>query len=177
MSQRDSGYERKEIDRYDTPAWVTAALSPHLHKLAHHLWEPACGSGAMADALRGAGYSVTATDITTGDDFLNTEVPPDPFIQAIVTNPPYALAREFVEHSLALVRPVGGVVAMLLRTDYDHAKTRQHLFGQCPQFAKKLVLTKRIVWFEGPKAAPSFNHAWYVWNWTHGGRPTIGYAP
>jgi hypothetical protein len=30
MSQRDSGYERKERDLYETPAWVTEALLPHL---------------------------------------------------------------------------------------------------------------------------------------------------
>jgi hypothetical protein len=32
------------------------------------------------------------------------------------------------------------------------------LFHGCPAFAKKLVLTRRIVWFDGGKAAPSFNH-------------------
>jgi len=30
MSQRDSGYERKERDLYETPAWVTEAVIPHL---------------------------------------------------------------------------------------------------------------------------------------------------
>jgi hypothetical protein len=48
---------------------------------------------------------------------------------------------------------------MLLRTNYDHAATRQHLFSDCNAFAKKIVLTKRIVWFDGPGAPPSFNHA------------------
>jgi hypothetical protein len=66
-----------------------------------------------------------------------------------------------------------GKVAMLLRTDYDHAKGRQHLFGECPIFAKKLVLTRRIVWFDGPNAA--FNHAWYIWDWKHVGPPVLAY--
>ena len=52
-----------------------------------------------------------------------------------------------------------GLVAMLLRTDFDHAASRLHLFSKCPAFTRKVVLTKRIVWFDGPKAAPSFNHA------------------
>ena len=64
-------------------------------------------------------------------------------VQAIITNPPYALAQNFIEHALELMKP-DGIVAMLLRTDFDHAKTRQHLFGGCDQFAKKVVLTKRI---------------------------------
>jgi hypothetical protein len=42
---------------------------------------------------------------------------------------------------------------MLLRTDYDHAVTRRHLFSDCHAFAKKIVLTKRIVWFDGPNSA------------------------
>jgi hypothetical protein len=36
------------------------------------------------------------------------------------------------------------MVAMLLRTDFDHAATRAHLFASRPMFAKKVVLTKRI---------------------------------
>jgi len=66
---------------------------------------------------------------------------------------------------------------MLLRTDYDHAKTRQHLFGKCDQFWMKLVLTKRIKWFEDSKGQPSFNHAWYIWQWPGGETPTLAYAP
>jgi hypothetical protein len=49
------------------------------------------------------------------------------------------------------------------------------LRGGCTAFAKKLVLTKRILWFDGPKAAPSFNHAWYLWDHHHR-PPTIVYA-
>ena len=30
MSQRHSGYVRKERDLYETPEWVTEALIPHL---------------------------------------------------------------------------------------------------------------------------------------------------
>jgi hypothetical protein len=56
---------------------------------------------------------------------------------------------------------------MLLRTDYDHAHSRIHLFAGCQSFAKKVVLTQRIIWFDGPKANPSYNHAWYIWNHEH----------
>jgi hypothetical protein len=48
---------------------------------------------------------------------------------------------------------------MLLRCDFDSAKTRGHLFGRCPEFAKKLTLVERIRWFEYYPASPSFNHA------------------
>jgi hypothetical protein len=167
MSQRRSGCERKERDAYETPEWVTQALLPHLPTRLR-IWEPAAGTGKMFRALRAAGHAVVGTDIVDGVDFLTADTPP---IDAIITNPPYALAQRFTEHALACAP----LVAMLLRTDFDHAKTRQHLFGRCPAFAKKLVLTTRIVWFEGDKAAPSFNHAWYLWDQSHIGEPVLAY--
>lgn len=173
MSQRDSGYERKERDLYETPEWVTDALLPHIPNLLR-IWEPACGSGRMARVLDQAGNVLTASDISSGDDFLSAKCS---LHQAIVTNPPYILAREFIEHALELMCPQDGVVAMLLRTDFDHAKTRQHLFSDCAQFAKKIVLTRRIQWFEDSKGSPSFNHAWFIWDWKHQGAPTLAYGP
>jgi hypothetical protein len=172
MSQRESGYQRKALDSYETPAWVTECLLPHIDGV-RSVWEPAAGAGQMAQALSAAGLQVTATDISTGHDFLLATARP---VDAIVSNPPYSLAQEFIEHALALTKP-SGMVAMLLRCDFDHAKTRQHLFGQCPQFAKKLVLTKRIRWIEGSNGSPSFNHAWQIWCWKHKGPPTLAYGP
>ena len=175
MSQRDSGYIRQERDSYKTPAWVTEALLPHLPRRPSCVWEPAAGTGKMADVLRGD-FKVVTSDIVDGTDFLATRLPIKSECDAIVTNPPYEHAEEFIEHALTHEADQG-IVAMLLRTDYDHAKGRQHLFGRCKQFAKKLVLTKRIIWFDRPGAAPSFNHAWYVWDWRHVGSPVLAYGP
>ena len=202
MSQRDSGYERKERDLYETPEWVTEALLPHLPRCPCTIWEPACGSGKMQDVLT-AHFDTYGSDIAFGTDFLLYRSLPPEGVDAIITNPPYDLATEFIEHALRLMEPVGGLVAMLLRTDFDHAKSRSHLFRYCPAFAKKLVLTKRIKWFEGPvpcrpcdgsgvvngnrckackgegekEQSPSENHSWFIWDWGHDGPPTIGYAP
>jgi hypothetical protein len=174
VSQRWSGYTRSVGDLYHTPDWVTRTLLPALRPISR-IWEPAAGQGKMTGALRDAGYDVIATDIADGVDFLAEAQHHG--AEAIVTNPPFNRAREFIEHALDLMETVRGQVAMLLRTDFDHAITRQHLFGSCPVFSKKLVLTKRIVWYERPKAAPSFNHAWYVWDWQHSGAPNLVYPP
>lgn len=175
MSQRESGYERKENDLYETPAWVTECLRPHVGNL-QTIWEPACGSGAMVKVFLSSWRVpyIESTDIANGYDFLKQS---RSACEAIITNPPYSQSQAFIEHALKLALPHQGLVAMLLRTDYDHAKTRQHLFGKCPWFAKKVVLTKRIVWFERDGAAPSFNHAWYIWDYKHQGAPTLAYAP
>ena len=156
MSQRVSGYVRKDKDQYETPNWVTKALLPHLPRSVQNIWEPACGSG----------YKVRASDISDGTDFLKQE---KAYFDAIVTNPPYGLAQDFIEHALTLADHV----AMLLRTDYDHAKSRRHLFQGA--FAKKLVLTRRIRWFENTTGSPSFNHAWFIWSHYHIGEPTLAY--
>lgn len=174
MSQRDSGYERKERDLYETPDWVTRALVPHLTRLPATVWEPACGSGKMVRALKAMAMRVEATDIDIGIDFLERH---DTSFEAIITNPPYALATKFIWHALACTEAGNGLVAMLLRTDFDHAKTREQLFASHPAFARKVVLTKRIQWFEDSKGSPSFNHAWFIWDWKHRGPPTLAYAP
>lgn len=175
VTQRISGYVRQGNDLYETPAWVVEALSPHLRALALHVWEPAAGSGKMVEALRSLGYRVHASDLATGDDFLKASLPSNA-IQAIVTNPPYGIGQAFIEHALALTKPVGGVVAMLMHATYDHAKCRRHLFADCPAFALRLVLTQRIIFFEKPGAAPSTNHCWFLWSWQHKGPPTVAYS-
>lgn len=184
MSQRDSGYARKERDLYETPEWVTEALLPHLRP-CDFILEPSAGSGRMAEILKDhcqvSAYDIEPHESLQGTkDFFYFEVG-NCHCDGIVTNPPYEFAQGFCEHALRLMEPNAGFVAMLLRTDFDHAKSRTHLFRDCPAFSKKLVLMKRIVWFvedDGkPKASPSFNHAWYVWDWKHEGPPTIAYGP
>jgi hypothetical protein len=157
MSQRESGYERIEGDCYETPEWAPRAVLPHLGNVKS-VWEPAAGSGKMVRALEAAGLQVLSTDISTGQDFL---LAGEQSVDAIVTNPPYISATPFIEHALRLTSG-RGKLAMLLRTDFDHAKTRRHLFSDCPAFACKIVLTKRIRWIENSTGQPSYNHAWYT---------------
>ena len=171
VAQRSSGYQRKRNDAYYTPAWVTRALLPHIPPQVKAIWEPACGRGAIVSELRIGGYGVVATDLKDGQNFLDQEF----LIEAVITNPPYGLAEEFITHALIMTRAHLGFVAMLLSTDFDHAKRRRHLFGRCPQFAKKLVLTKRIVWFNPVVASPSSNHGWFCWDWQHRGPPVLEY--
>ena len=173
MSQRVSGYLRLQGDAYETPAWVTAALVPHLPAQGCWIWEPAAGTGMMAQALGSAGFDVIATDVADGHDFRIAPLPDD--VRGIITNPPYYLATEFIEHALEILS-ADGFAAFLLRCDFDSARTRRHLFGDCPTFAKKLILTKRIRWIADSTGSPSFNHAWCIWNQSHKGQPALVYT-
>lgn len=168
MPQRNSGYERKPNDYYPTPDWVTEALFDYVDlKPYNMIWEPACGDGAMQRVIQRLcpGKLVFGSDIEF--DFLARsekawQVP------CIITNPPYSHAEAFVHQALCLTRDHDGMVAMLLSNEFDTAKGRSYLFAN-KRFAKKIVLTQRIMWFEpkpGEKRkSPTSNHAWYVWDW------------
>lgn len=176
MSQRNSGYERKERDLYETPEWVTQELL-RVIPAPSFVWEPACGSGKIAKLFEPNVLSTDVYDtyhVSEPVDFLKVSTSPVE-VDAIITNPPFDLATEFCRHAVELMRPCQGMVCMLLRCDFDHAKTRTDLFRDCPAFAMKLTLLRRIVWFERKGAAPSFNHAWFIWDWKHNGPPQIKY--
>ncbi len=176
MSQRDSGYERKERDCYETPRWVTLCLDPYIGQ-GRTIWEPACASGKMVSALKEMGHTVVGSDITDGSNFFHFDCCMNDS-EGIVTNPPYGVADEFIWHAIALTSRMSGFVAMLLRTDFDHAKSRTKLFRDHPAFWMKVVLMKRIRWFEDSKGSPSFNHAWFIWDWRRTmstGRPHLSY--
>ena len=170
MSQRNSGYARVTLDQYETPAWVVECLVPYLPRRIGSIHDPAAGSGNIVNTLIAeTGLRVTGDDITNGNDFLRDGAKRE----AIAMNPPFALAEEFIVHALE----VADFIAALLRIDYDSARTRRHLFADCSRFAQKIILTKRIVWFERPGAAPSFNHMWAIWDAYHRGPPIVRYAP
>jgi hypothetical protein len=167
---------RVERDFYPTPAWVVEALAEHVELAGKNIWEPACGDGRMAEALKALGAAgVHATDIadygfpgTRRLDFLTATSAP-PGIDAIITNPPFGsqakLAVKFAETGLRQI--IGdAVLALLLPIDFDCGVTRRHLFADCSAFAGKIILLDRIVWFANPdpsKAAPKENHAWFLW--------------
>ena len=178
MSQRNSGYERKERDLYETPEWVTLAIKPYIPKDAV-VWEPACASGKIASVLA-EDHVVYSSDLVTN---YNRGWPDTDFLQqshlpvighsiktdAIVTNPPFnRMAEKFIRHGIELLKPVNGWMAMLLPVDFDSGKTRKDMFGMCGGYAGKLVLTSRIIWFERDDGTdnPSANHAWFMWDFS-----------
>jgi hypothetical protein len=123
---------------------------------------------------------------TDGADFLATTRLPVSTIEAIIVNPPYGLggrlAVQFIQHSLAFMRQPDSrvrLLAFLLSIDFDSASGRTDLFADCPEFAGKIVLLRRIRWFEGP-SGPSTNHGWYLYRRPDvlgAVPPTLRYAP
>ena len=104
--QRHPNAERG-VDLYETPPVATEALL-RVEQIPQRIWEPAAGRGAIVRVLRDAGHTVIASDLIDYDfplntvgDFLKTTAMPAG-CQAILTNPPFRWAEEFVAHALKL---------------------------------------------------------------------------
>lgn len=158
--------KRRELDFYPTPPDVTKALLDFLQLKPSTIWEPACGDGAMANVLASAGHNVIATDLrVTGYgegevDYLTAAARP---CDAIITNPPFAVSEEFIRKALQ----EAPLVAMVLKSQYWHAKKRVELFTQHPP-AWVLPLTWRPDFLfdqrqAGERSAPTMECLWTVW--------------
>lgn len=105
MKARNSHiFERHPCDRYVEPEWCTRALFA-VERFAGLIWDPACGTGNVLKAARDADLSSYGSDISqdaigTTQDFLAASAPVRDY--SIVTNPPFALLREFAERALKL---------------------------------------------------------------------------
>ena len=89
---------------YRTPPACTHALLDR-ETFTSPVWEPACGDGVMAEAIRERGYEVIVSDLidrgygTPRVDFLLEQ---KRLCDSLITNPPCRLADEFIEHAFAL---------------------------------------------------------------------------
>ncbi len=156
------------------------------------IWEPAAGRGDVTSVLQNWGIDVFSSDIDMSQfdynispafncDFVTSDGAPihEDFgpTKGIITNPPYnvprGIAEKFVRHSIELmVNPTVGsdeieFIAMLLRSEFNAAKTRRDIFGDCEHYFGEVVLTKRPRWDwwfrEKPIAGPRHNFSWFVW--------------
>jgi hypothetical protein len=166
-------------DLYETPPEAVQALL-RVERLPHRIWEPCCGPGSIVRVLRDAGHDVVATDLvdrgcsdsTSRIDFLMERRAPAG-VEAIVTNPPFKLAAEFIEHGLELVPQV----VMLLRLAFLESERRSPILddGRLARiyvFRNRLPMMHRDSW-NGPLASSSIPFAWFVWSGGHQGPATI----
>lgn len=168
-------------DFYPTPAEAVHALLAAEKKWLSFgsVWEPACGDGAIVSVLRDYGFLVRATDIVDRGcprsgvlDFLGEEAESSA-ARHIITNPPFKLAREFVDAALKRAP----YVAMLLRLAFLEGAARKPWFENLPLArvhvaSRRLPMMHRHGW-TGPKAGSAVCHAWFVWDKRHEGRPQI----
>lgn len=158
-------------DFYATPPCAVRALLA-VEPIPLTCWEPACGDGAIVSILRDSGRAVIATDLNdwgcpdskSGIDFLMEREAPAG-VPAIVTNPPFKLAEEFVEHAIKLAPEV----YMLMRLAFlEGLRWRQKGFqdhlSRVWVFAPRLPFMHRHG-YDGPKNSNSgMPFAWFVFH-------------
>ena len=89
----------------------------------------------------------------------------------VLTNPPYSLAQEFVDHAMKFRRTELSLVAMLLRINFLGSKKRAKWLRENtptvavsprrPQFCKNK---------HGKKGTDATEYAWFLWD---GQKPTV----
>ena len=115
MSSTNRGAVRNSADFYATPESAFKPLLPFLQR-GVTFWEPASGDDRLIHWLREAGMEADGNDLRHGYDFLKDQT----VRGVIITNPPFSLAQEFVDHA----RRHAPEVIMLLRLNFLGAQKR-----------------------------------------------------
>lgn len=170
--------ERQEHDYYATdPIAIDLLAQTGFFNNVRSVLEPACGGGHLAEAMRERGILVTATDLYNhnygrwGIDFFSWEKYNG---DAIVTNPPYKYAREFVEHAIHIGCPK---VAMFLKLTFLEGEKRYSLFKKYPP-RYVAVCTNRIQCAKNGEPeefakSSAVCYGWFIWEKGYKGNPEI----
>ena len=120
--------EEREVNDYYATSPTAIDLLKKKVELPKQILEPACGAGHLSVRMEELGHEVKSYDLIDRgygevQDFFSMTEPPFEGDFAIVTNPPYKYATEFVQHSLVLV-PEGSMVCLFLKTTFAESKGR-----------------------------------------------------
>lgn len=174
MSATNRGSERKPHDFYATPVSCVENFLDNYDFPIGRVLEPSAGNGNIIQAIRNKGFNnnITALEIRKEeihnldnisdrviiDDFLKWNT--DEKFEIIIGNPPYSLAREFMEKCFELSNE-NTVIIMLLRTAFLESKSRYEFWQEHP-LSGLYVLSKRPS-FTG-KGTDATSYSWFVWD-------------
>lgn len=174
MSATNRGTERKPYDFYATPVDVVKNFLNNYDLPKGNILEPSAGNGNVIKALRDKGIqnNITAIEIREEeennlsrlsdkviiDNFLDWN--PDKEYGVIIGNPPYSIAREFMEKCFEIANE-NTIIIMLLRTAFLESKSRFEFWQEHP-VTELYVLSKRPS-FTG-KGTDATSYSWFVWD-------------
>jgi len=100
-------------------------------------------------------------------DFLKWDT--DKRFDGIITNPPYSLAKEFVEKGMELLRDDGQML-MFLKIQFLEGLKRKELFEKYPPKYIYVFRNRMATWNNGKSLddngkrwATTMCHAWFIW--------------
>lgn len=169
---------REPDDFYPTPPEAVHSLLA-VETFDGPIWEPACGDGAISEALISVGHTVISTDLVergygTGRvDFLmeHRALAPN-----IITNPPFKYCQEFAENAVYLST---GKTALLCRLAWLEGVERRKFFEASP-LARVWVFSRRLKihrngWVPVKGKGGMIAFAWFIWEKGHQGPPELGW--
>lgn len=172
FSTNNATGKRRKSDFYETPYSLTELLL-EVEEFPERVLEPAQGGGAIVRVLNRHGFEVSGFDKEV--NFLTyQEVHP-----AIITNPPFSLAKEFIFKAKEVASEK---FAMLLPLSYLHGKFRFDNIYQDREYPlkKEWVFTRYpllgdLLREDGKHRTGMMVYAWYVWEKGVSEEPTIGW--
>jgi predicted RNA methylase len=200
---------RHPDDFYETPAWTTRAILPLLASPSiAHVIDPACGNGAILDVIKDTWPHVETLGIELDADrcdharHRHSATRRDALIldpwrvsDAVIMNPPFALAAEFIDRA----RREAPIVACLLRVNFLGSQKRAafwrsnpcgvYILPRRPSFCVSAHCDAKCGWqavypigADVPRACPkcgakvkssssdATEYAWFVWGEGHANR-------
>lgn len=157
---------REKSDFYPTPDECTIALlkmeDDNIRDHVDTVWECACGTGNMSEVIKTFGFNVHSTDLIDRgygqvEDFFAHKTTDRN--KAIITNPPFNLAADFIRHALEVIQTP--YLALLLKSTFWHAKRRYELF-QTHTPSVIYPMTWRPDFMK--RGAPTMDCSWVVWD-------------
>jgi hypothetical protein len=165
---------RPEHDFYPTPPVMTEKLTD-VEMFFGHIWEPACGDGAMGRVFDKFQYKVTGTDIEprgygTYGNFLETE---KSLGENIVTNPPFKLLNQFIVKALSF-QP--SKLCLLAKIQALATQERSHVLEQTHLTRVHVFRARYTMWRNGVVSTENggtIEYCWLVWEKGYTGKPVV----
>jgi hypothetical protein len=176
---RKEGEDREQHDFYATsPEAIPPLLQILNWKAPKIIWENSCGQGHLVKPLREAGHAVIATDLidrgcgASGIDFLTDSIYHHMNYDAIIMNPPYSKALEFVERSIG----IAPTVCAFLRIQFLESQRRRKFFEKHPPryvavFSSRIASSKNAEFKD--KESSTVCYAWFIWKRGFSGNPEL----
>ena len=188
-------------DRVDSDFYATDPKAVHKLLLKYsingsEILEPCIGNGNIANAIKdfynNKGLNITGVDIvdrgypnTIVHDYLTWKT--DKKFDCIITNPPYSLAKEFVEKSMTLLNDgydeygyPNGQLIMFLKIQFLESDKRKELFEKYPPKYIYVFRNRMATWNNGEPLDPNGKrwattmcHAWFIWEKGSKTEPTV----
>ncbi len=189
-----SATDREAVDFYSTdPDCVKDLLK--VEEFGDVILEPCCGSGNISKALEEEGKVVISTDLydhgygVAGVDFFTEYTK---ISNSVITNPPFGLVNDFIEHALDAMLP-GTKMALFLKLQFLEGQDRYAKVFSKKHLKTVYIYSKRVACYKGNqmyqtnedgsfkldkqgnriKIASAVAYAWYVFEKDYVGDPTI----